>query len=117
MLVSFMVWRVITNFFPLTIKLIEIALTGLFAFSAILLVLARLKESKVVSMVAYYWCSLLLPLSASQLLAMEYLTQFVSINNFIWVFMIYWAMLPFVVAGLVLYSNMICWSMVTEESP
>lgn len=108
MIISFLIWQMLVKFFPLTFKLIDYALTLLFAFSIVLFVIAVLTESEVVSMVAHYWCSFCLPVFAIQLLAIDYLTQFVAIEDFIWFFLVYWLMLPFTVSGLAVYSHLVC---------
>ena len=107
MMISFVIWQMLVKFFPLAFKLIDYALSLLFAFSIVLFVIAVLTGSEVVSMVAHYWCSFCLPVFAIQLLAIDYLTQFVAIEDFIWVFLVYWFMLPFIISGLALYSNLV----------
>lgn len=115
MIVSFVIWQMLVKFFPLTFKIVDYALSLLFAFSIVLFVIAVLTESEVVSMVAHYWCSFYLPVFAIQLLAINYLTKFVAVEDFIWVFLVYWLMLPFIVSGLAVYSNLVCKRMETGK--
>jgi len=115
MIVSFVIWQMLVKFFPLTFKIVDYALSLLFAFSIVLFVIAVLTESEVVSMVAHYWCSFYLPVFAIQLLAINYLTKFVAVEDFIWVFLVYWLMLPFIVSGLALCSNLVCKRMETGK--
>jgi len=110
MLISFVTWQVVIRFLPLSFKLVEYSLILLFAFSIVLFVTAVLKESKRLSFVSHYWSSVCLPAFTAQLLGIDYITQFVLIEDFIWVALIYiFVALPFIVAGLAIFQSLVCW--------
>jgi len=108
MIISFAIWQILTKFFPLKFKAIDYSLTLLFAFSFVLFVIAVLKESEALSVAAYIWSSFGLPLFAVQLLGIDYLTQFVPIENFVWVLLAYLLAIPFIVSGLAVYLILVC---------
>lgn len=108
MIISFVTWQILIKFFPLSFKLVDYSLTLLFAFSIILFVIAVLKESESLSAVTHYWSSVGLPVFTAQFLGIDYLTQFVPVESFILVLLVYLSMLPFIVSGLVLYQSLVC---------
>lgn len=108
MLISFVTWQVLAKFFPVSLRLIEYSLVSLFAFSIVLFVIAVLKESKRLSFISHYWSSVCLPIFTAQLLGVDYITQFVPIENLIWIALVYVVILPFIVSGLAVFQSLVC---------
>jgi len=109
-MISFAVWQILIKFFPLKFKAIDYFLTTLFAFSFVFFGIAVLKEDARLSITTYVWSSFGLPLFTAQLLGIDYLTQFVPIENFIWVLLAYLLAIPVIVLGLAVYLILVCWT-------
>lgn len=106
-LLSFIVWRVLVWLFPLRSKLIEGVLVVLFAFSLLLIAVAVLKRSEPLSLVAFSWCSVLLPIFTAQFLGIDYISQFVPEEHLIWALLAYMVVLTFVVPAMMIYQALV----------
>lgn len=106
-LIYFVIWRVLVWLFPLQSKLIEGALIMLFAFSLILVTVTVLKRSEPLSLIAFCWCSIFLPIFTAQFLGIDYISQFVPEENLIWALLVYMVVLTFVVPALMIYQGLV----------
>jgi hypothetical protein len=113
--ISFFTWQLVTKFLPLKVNALNYLLSGLFGFTITIYVISVLKEYKTLSMLAYYWSSFCLPIFAAQIIGIDYLTQFVPVNLYIWVLILYFLALPFLLPALVAYNYVVCGTISDEQ--